>query len=84
MLDHLGNTSKKQLQGIKWNILCNKPTVLSKINSACTVTLDPFVGIVKYLCSQQTCTSILETKKLSANLWKSIESVHGKTRLKMG
>ena len=45
-----------------WNIWCNKPTFLSKINSACAVTLHPFVGIVKCLCGQQTCTSILEKR----------------------
>ena len=38
----------------------NKPTFLSKINSACSVTLDPFIGIVKYSCGRQTGTNILE------------------------
>ena len=50
-----GNTPQNYL-----NILCNKPTFLSKINSSCIVTLDLFVSFVKCLCGQQTCTSILE------------------------
>ena len=33
---------------------------MSKTNSACTITLDQFVGIVKCLCGRQTCTSIFE------------------------
>ena len=37
--------------------------IISKINSACVVTLDPSAGIVKCLCGRQTCTSFLEKKK---------------------
>ena len=60
MLGHgVGNTRKNNLQDIKWNMLCDKPTFLSKTNSACAATIDLFVAIIKCLCGRQTCTSIL-------------------------
>ena len=56
-----------------FNETCYKLIFLSKINSTCTVTLDPFVGIVKCLCGRQTCTTILQKKVVGLPLeivWK--------------
>ena len=46
-----GGHTPNEIQDIN-ETSCNKPTFLSKINSACAVTLDPFVDIVKRLCGR--------------------------------
>ena len=62
--------------------LMQEANSFSKINWACAVTLNPFVGFGKCVFGQQLYTNIFE--KCYWHQYFSFESVHGEAMLKMG
>ena len=60
------------------------PKFLSKINSACAITLDPFVGFVYVVDKSVPVYLKKKKKKLSTYHCKLFESAYGDTKLKMG